>query len=792
MTPLLLTLSGCCGGDAPVWTPLDDVYLTETVTLDLTPFVSDDRGEPVIVALEEGPDVIAEVDGLSLDLTPQPGWRGTTTVTLTATDACGNEASTVLTVIGGEEPVPGEGCPVELVWTGSAEAVHVAGPFNDWSETATPLQEAGGTWSGEVLLPPGDHPYKLVVSSPGGFGGGPQWTCDPLAAYIQCDPGYAWPSECTPGAQSCNSVVRVADCTVPVLELASLDLDRDAGRADLVVTGTTSPDVTVDGVPFPVDGPSFTVGGLSAGRHEIVVSDGAAEPLVVPFWTDDFAWEQATLYFAFIDRVKNGSTANDTSEGATAELGRYQGGDFVGLREMLPYLDDLGVGVLWLSNVQDNAEGAYAGDCGRTYAGYHAYWPDDPEAIEEHFGTEAELAALIDDAHARGMRVVMDWVGNHVHDTHPWVTEHPDWFNGPANCLDYVDGQINFDRIPETCWFAPYLPDFDYTKPEPLFAMVDDGIGWATRLKLDGFRVDAVKHMPHSVVWNLNAAVEEKLEHRLAGGDERFWTIGETFDGHAAIERYVGDTQLDGQFDFPMYWALRGAFVGNDDLAGLLGAMQDSEARYAGALMSVFLGNHDVARFMSEAAGQGSAYCVDGNLQIAPVPGQPEPYERMMLGLSVVFTQPGVPLVYYGDEAGMPGFGDPDNRQPLWWLADLEGVTSVEGFASRLTPDQARVARHVRALAQARKDHPAFAAAPAVEWWREYSVLGYARSAGDDHVLVLVNREGFERTLTNGLAFAGLPQGTWVDVLTGDSFTSSGDSITIPLGARQSRVLVQP
>jgi len=796
MSPFLLVLSGCCGGEAPVWSPLDDVYLLDTVSIDLSEVLSDDRGEPVIVALEETDDVLAQVDGATLSLTPQPGWRGTTTVTLVATDPCGNESSTVLTVIGGEEPVdPGEGCPVPFEWSGSAASVSVAGPFNDWTPGASPMVEVDGLWSTELVLPVGDHPYKFVISG-AGFGGDDQWTCDPASEWVHCEQGYKapgdvnWSQDCSPGAESCNSVVRVAPCEVPPLALSSLDIDRGAGRVDVVVSGTSAPAVTVDGVDFPVDGAAFTVGGLAPGRHEIAIGAPGAESLLIPFWTDDFVWEQATLYFAFVDRVKDGSAANNTSEGATAELGRYQGGDFVGLRQMLPYLDDLGVGVLWISNVQDNAEGAWSGDCGETYSGYHAYWPDDPDAIEEHFGTEAELSELVDAAHALGIRVIMDWVGNHDHETHPWVTEHPDWFNEPANCLDYVDGQINFDRIPETCWFAPYLPDIDYTNPEPLFRMVDDGIGWATRLKLDGFRVDAVKHMPHSVVYNLNSAVESRLEHRAAGGDERFWTIGETFDGADQIAAYVDDRQLDGQFDFPMYWALRGAFVGNDDLVGLWNTINDSDSRYGGALMSVFLGNHDVARFITEAAGQGSNSCDNGSLRIAGVPDWAEPYERMMLGFSVVFTQPGVPLVYYGDELGMPGFGDPDNRQPLWWLADLDSVSSVDEIAAEVGADQARLARHIRSLAQARREHPAFAAPTATEWWREFSVLAYARSAGDDHVLVILNREGQDRTLSNGLAFAGLPEGTWLDVLTGDSFTSAGDNLTIPLGARQSRVLV--
>src|SRR5690606_12980529 len=146
---------------------------------------------------------------------------------------------------------------------------------------------------------------------------------------------------------------------------------------------------------------------------------------------------------------------------------------------------------------------------------------------------------------------------------------------------------------------------------------------------------------------------------------------------------------------------------------------------------------------------------------------------------------------YYGDELGLPGYGDPDNRQPLAWHADLDGVGSVADLAARVDPHQAGVLRHVAALARARAAHPAFRYGDWVEWWREDALFAYAISHRGDHALVVLNRTDSFRQLDNGLSFAGLPTtGTYEDVLTGEVFAPSGDFVSVTVPARGSRVLV--
>ena len=724
-------------------------------------------------------------------------------------------------------------CPVTFTHTPAnpegVDGVAVAGTFNAWGTDDTQMtQDSSGAWSVTVDLPPGAYGYRIVEQVDWTYDGANIELCDPAAELIYCDDGYKepwetdWRHDCSTAAETaCSSFVRVPDCTVPAVDLSTLEIDRTAGSLSLDATATpglgratlASWQATLDGSPVDLEvagdnrSASFSAEGLSTGRHtfQLAVTDDSgaeSEVLHVPFWTDasgDDAWRQGSIYFAFVDRFANGDESLDRDEGTSTEIGGYMGGDFQGVLDLLPYLDELGVKTLWLSNPQDNAEGAWAGQCEQTYAGYHAYWPDEPRSVEEHFGSEELLHQIIEEAHRRGMRVIMDWVANHVHSDHPYATENgDDWFNGQALCEDG-----NWDRIPEECWFAPYLPDIDYTNPEALDVMVEDALWWAKTFNLDGFRVDAVKHMPHSVAWNLEARVRRELEHRHAGGDEQFWTVGETFDSYERINAYIHDGDsllgLDGQFDFDLYYTTQSVFGSmQDDLSQLEQGINRAAEAYGDALMSSFLDNHDVVRFVTEATEGYQGACGDDGIRNAQLAWDPGVYHRMRLAWTFLFTQRPVPLVYYGGEIGMPGYADPDNRQPLWWYADTNAETTVESVASQLDADRAALVRHVAKLGQARQAHPALYRGTTTEWWRAPfdapTLWAYARvdeSTGDE-VLVILNRSDNYQTLENSLAYAGLtPGATYEDVLSGETFTATGDALSVGVARMESRVLVK-
>ncbi len=817
--PLLVLslLAGCgCGVDAPTWSALPDLYLGgQAQVINLSPFALDDGELTFAVDYPDG--VVAEIDSAMLTVTPEPGFVGEVLLWVTATDACGTTRGVELLVLAEEPPpttttAPTGPCTTTFQYrpVGTPDAVHVAGSFNDWDPDAQPMvAQADGTYAVDLPLAPGPYTYKFIEIDRNAFDDTYGWTCDPAAELISCDPGYKepwatdWSHQCAPNANSCNSLILVEDCALPTLDVASVDtrdgrlkvrVDASAGASPIV-----GGEATLDGAPLDVafDGAGWSVDvDAPPGRHTLRFTaiderGRRSTEAYIPAWTDDVDDDAGVLYFAFIDRLFDGDPANNGSEGATAVGGDFEGGDVRGLIEMLPYLDDLGVTVLWLSNLQGNASGGWSGDCGQTYAGYHAYWPDQAREPEEHFGDPATIEELVDEAHARGMRVIMDWVANHVHEDHPYAIDHPEWFNADGICNESVGGQANWDRIPETCAFAPYIPDLDYSQPEVMTTMLDDALWWATTYELDGFRVDAVKHMPHAVPYNLATLVEQRLEHRAAGGTNDFYTIGETFDSYARIKAYIGPEQLDGQFDFDLYYGIRSAFMsGDSELANVYFAWNTSRDVYGDAPMSTFLGNHDVLRFVSQGAEGFVGACQDGQIQPAPPASSDWPYESLRLAWAFLMTMPGRPLIYYGDEIGMPGRGDPDNRQPLSWHVDPDGVQSVDDMAARLPDQQAQTVRAVRALARARADHPALYRGGWTEWWREFDVFAVAREADGDHALVVLNRSSSDRTLDNGLSFAGLPQGRYVDALTGDVVQSSGDRLVFTVPARAARVWI--
>jgi len=496
-----------------------------------------------------------------------------------------------------------------------------------------------------------------------------------------------------------------------------------------------------------------------------------------------------------IDRVANGRARLDATEGTSHEITDYMGGDLAGLEASLPYLDDLGVNTLWLSNPQAGPAGAWEGDCGATYAGYHGFWPADWDQVDPHLGSAADLTSLIDAAHARGMRVILDWVGNHVHQDHPILQV---WPENAVHDLDVCkevgpDGQLNWDRIPESCWFAPYLPDLDQTDPDVLTSSIDTAIAWAEKYALDGLRVDAAKHMPHSVSWNLQSKVADHLEHRGTGFD--FILVGETFDGADAINAFIGPDQLDGQFDFPLYWQLREAFITDTaSLRDVVWTASNTAERYPGGRMSTFLGNLDVGRFITTAAEATDDVCPDGALRQASAPTSDAPYQRLLMAWTFLLSQPGMPLIYYGDELGLAGYGDPDNRQPLWWSADLT-AGDVERVASDLESGPAMVLRGVKALTAARAAEPALATGQTIEWWAapedHPSLYAYARTDGTSGALVLLSRWSEAATITNSLSFADLPADVaYEDVLTGEIFEADGDSLTVSMPAMSARLLL--
>ncbi len=524
-----------------------------------------------------------------------------------------------------------------------------------------------------------------------------------------------------------------------------------------------------------------------------------------------FDWRDAVIYFVFVDRFLDGNPANNCNVSGTPAATNYMGGDWTGVTQKIEsgYFNALGVNTLWitvpLKGADNVAEPGYTcnGTCstdGHTYSGYHGYWPDDPTQVESCFGSPADLSALVQAAHAKNLKVLFDYAMVHVFTGSPVYMNNPSWFTPSCQCGDTNHGCGNYDNY--TCWFTPYLAHFDFTHSQPAR---DYSVGNALSLIKtygnDAFRLDAIKQVDPSWLASLRPktnAYEASIADGGAASAQRFYMVGETYDfQNRGLIRSLIDTNtgLDGQFDFPLRIRLIEAVLMRstqnlltpDDLSwsrnappgmtGLAQFMDSNDAFYpSDAVMSTFIGNHDLPRSIhyaeqnlpgwlgnSASDGKGSSWSNQPSLETDPAT-----YDRLANAFAVLLTNKGAPLIYYGDEVGQPGAGDPDNRRMMPW--------------SGLSSAQQALHDRIAALGTLRAAHPAMrrGTRTTLDVTTDLWVYKMSTVAGDpvsDTVYVAINRSDADVTTSK------LPSGL-TELLTSTPVT--GSPVTIP--ARQTRV----
>ena len=472
-------------------------------------------------------------------------------------------------------------------------------------------------------------------------------------------------------------------------------------------------------------------------------------------------WRDAVMYFVMIDRFADGDPANNAQVPNAEYPGQYQGGDFVGIRQKIDdgYFDALGINTLWITSPLDNADAAYLGSDGHMYSGYHGYWPKDETKVESHFGSEAELKSMIDHAHAHGIQVLVDYVMNHVSSESPVWAAHMDWFNpdtngSGGNCVCGAGCDWNAQRL--VCWFDTFLPDFNFLSAPARKWSTDNAIYWANKVGFDGFRLDAVKHIQTVWLTDLRSRIQAEV-----AWDQPFYMVGETFDGdRGLIKSYVDKTtMLDGQFDFPERGQVLATLLRRDgQMSDLSGFLDSNDGYYgAGSVMSTFVGNHDVPRAIELALDTPMFGPWDGGKNLAwsgqpSLPTTASPFERVAVAYTLLMTTPGIPMIYYGDEIGMPGAGDPDNRRFMQW----------SGYSSQQTWLHDRLA----GLAKVRAQHAATRRGTRTTLGVSTDVFVYKMSGAGDTVFVALNRGDAAQPAVS------LPAGSYHDLVTGQAVTA--------------------
>jgi cyclomaltodextrinase / maltogenic alpha-amylase / neopullulanase len=476
--------------------------------------------------------------------------------------------------------------------------------------------------------------------------------------------------------------------------------------------------------------------GAPSNVMRYVVNEGIgpmSADVVAPSKVDppNFHWQDAVMYYAFTDRFADGDKSNDkpVEDPNVLPPANYHGGDLRGVRDKIDngYFESLGVNTVWVAPLNRNPAKAYREypEPHRWYTGYHGYWPVSSTEIDPHIGTDKDLRELVDHAHKHGLKVIADLVLHHVHEDHPWWKEHHDWFGS----IDLPNGKKNlrlWDEYQFTTWFEPFLPSFDFSKDAPVHALIDNSIWWLNTYKLDGFRLDAVKHILPSFWWKFRAALREKVK-------QPFYLVGETFKDRQGIMQFVGPNMLDGQFDFPLYDQIKDTFgLTKADFKALDDELAASEKIYGKeTLMSPLVGNHDKGRFMAYADGDLPDAKIDKEEEVGwqkpPKVDDADNYKKLELAQAFLMSIDGVPMIYYGDEFGMTGAGDPDNRRDM-------------RFGDQLSPDEQHVLENFKKLGAIRKAHPALRCGSRRTVQCDADVYAFVRAYLDDRVAVIFNR----------------------------------------------------
>jgi glycosidase len=384
------------------------------------------------------------------------------------------------------------------------------------------------------------------------------------------------------------------------------------------------------------------------------------------------------MYFMMVDRFNNGNKYNDPAALKDVQpKADFMGGDIQGIAQKITsgYFQDLGFNTLWLSPISKNPDGAYGlwtKGITTKFSAYHGYWPTSYSQIDHRFGTDFEFSTLLSKAHGQDMNVVLDFVAHHIHTEHPLYRFRPQW----TTPLYLPDGTMNTERWDDyrlTTWFDTFLPTLDFQQADVTDVVSDSVMLWLRRFDIDGFRHDASKHVP-DVFWKtLTYKIRREQKNK---GLQSFYQIGETYGSPELISSYVNAGQMDGQFDFNLYDVALETFAYNtkdiitsQKAFNKLKERMTSSTLYYGShhLMGNISGNQDKPRFMSMADGSvlpsddakliGWTQDVQVKDTIA--------YDKLAQMMAFNFTVPGVPIVYYGDEIGMPGANDPDNRRMM-------------------------------------------------------------------------------------------------------------------------------
>ena len=369
----------------------------------------------------------------------------------------------------------------------------------------------------------------------------------------------------------------------------------------------------------------------------------------------DFDWDEAVIYFAVTDRFFDGDASNNDAYGVgdynTGEKGgsSYHGGDFAGLNQKLDYLKDLGVNTIWITPIVENiTEDQHDNKTDTATYGYHGYWASDFTKLNKHLGTEQQFKALLDAAHSKGMKIMVDVVLNHA------GYGREDYFNSILTDADgnsismirdssnTISGDDKYDSLSD-------LPDFVTENKAVTDQLVAWQTEWMSKYNIDYYRVDTVKHV-ETTTW-------AAFKNSLTKVNPDFKMIGEySGAGYANNAGELGTGTMDALLDFDFNDFAQNFVTGN--ISSVENSLQKrNNAINNTSVMGSFLSSHDEDTLQYKLVNESKI-------------SEEEAYNLMKVAATLQITAKGQPVLYYGEEIGQGGANNwplQTNRRDFDW-----------------------------------------------------------------------------------------------------------------------------
>ncbi len=665
------------------------------------------------------------------------------------------------------------------------DKVNVAGSFNGWNKDADPMSRSadGMTWTKHFKLSPGAYTYKFILN-------GDQWITDPSgksvddgngntnSQFIILPAGYEKPAMKSDGIITEKALQHLVE--VPYFnwdrgiltlsiqarpnDVASIKVQvagkgefkaEDAGGDDLYERYTAKipwnrkQDLRYKFILNDGAGPRyFGPKGLttSPSGNEFAVTAASYKPFEVPAWV-----EHSVIYHIFPDRFANGDKSNDPAgvlpwDAQKLTYSSYLGGDVAGVEQKRDYLRSLGVSAVFFNPIFKSPV-------------YHRYETTDYHEVDPYFGTNAEFEKLTHDLKGDGMRVILDGVFNHTATNFfPFADVVKNGASSPYT------GWYTFNSFPVkiapnpnyVAWFNyPSLPKVNYSSPDATKYMLDVPSFWAKHADIGGWRLDAANEVTMEFWRDFRKAVKSI--------DKETWIVGEVWgDGTPWLKGDQWDSVMNYQFrDAVLKFVAPSGPAKPSMFLSRLMTVYNSYAPQVSRNMMNLIGSHDTARVMTLCEGDASL---------------------AKLAAVIQFTWVGAPSVYYGDELGMTGGPDPDNRRGMTW--------------ETATPTNTMLSLY-RRLIQLRNSSPVLQSGDPIPMLADDAkqVAAYARVLEGNADLVAVNRSAQTQDIDLNLStVAGLPKSIatveFSDALSGTAYTAHKSILHLRLMPRSAVVLM--